>query len=170
MENGSNDNGPHVSRIEGVILLSLPWRINKENVPELVLAFTICHLKLSAEPLSNVPDVPAGPVLFIISPSDRVSNVNEDKSSISPFQSAIEKDLKKITRKLLSELSLREERVLRMRFGIDMNRDHTLEEVGDQFDVTRERVRQIEAKALRKLRHPIRSSYLKDYIKSETDE
>ena len=94
----------------------------------------------------------------------------EDKSSISPFQSAIEKDLKKITRKLLSELSLREERVLRMRFGIDMNRDHTLEEVGDQFDVTRERVRQIEAKALRKLRHPIRSSYLKDYIKSETDE
>jgi hypothetical protein len=52
-------NGPHVSRIEGVILLSLPWRINKENVPELELAFIICHLKLSAEPLSNVPDVPA---------------------------------------------------------------------------------------------------------------
>lgn len=94
----------------------------------------------------------------------------EDKSSVSPFQSAIEKDLKKITRKLLGELSLREERVLRMRFGIDMNRDHTLEEVGDQFDVTRERVRQIEAKALRKLRHPIRSSYLKDYIKNDTDE
>ncbi len=94
----------------------------------------------------------------------------EDKSSASPFQTAIDKDLKKVTRKLLSDLSLREERVLRMRFGIDMNRDHTLEEVGDQFDVTRERVRQIEAKALRKLRHPIRSSYLKDYIKSDTDE
>ena len=94
----------------------------------------------------------------------------EDKASTSPFQVAVEKDLKKITRKLLGELSLREERVLRMRFGIDMNRDHTLEEVGDQFDVTRERVRQIEAKALRKLRHPIRSSYLKDYIKSDTDE
>lgn len=94
----------------------------------------------------------------------------EDKSSTSPFQAALEKDLKKLTRKLLSELTLREERVLRMRFGIDMNRDHTLEEVGEQFDVTRERVRQIEAKALRKLRHPIRSSYLKDYIKSDTDE
>jgi len=94
----------------------------------------------------------------------------EDKTSISPFQAALEKDLKKLTRKLLSELTLREERVLRMRFGIDMNRDHTLEEVGEQFDVTRERVRQIEAKALRKLRHPVRSSYLKDYIKSDTDE
>ena len=94
----------------------------------------------------------------------------EDKTSVSPFQAALEKDLKKLTRKLLSELTLREERVLRMRFGIDMNRDHTLEEVGEQFDVTRERVRQIEAKALRKLRHPIRSSYLKDYIKSDTDE
>lgn len=93
----------------------------------------------------------------------------EDKSSTSPFQAAIEKDLKKTTRKLLSELSLREERVLRMRFGIDMNRDHTLEEVGEQFDVTRERVRQIEAKALRKLRHPIRSSYLKDYIKQNSE-
>ncbi len=94
----------------------------------------------------------------------------EDKTSTSPFQAALEKDLKKLTRKLLSELTLREERVLRMRFGIDMNRDHTLEEVGEQFDVTRERVRQIEAKALRKLRHPVRSSYLKDYIKSDTDE
>lgn len=94
----------------------------------------------------------------------------EDKTSVSPFQAAVEKDLKKITAKLLAELTLREERVLRMRFGIDMNRDHTLEEVGNQFDVTRERVRQIEAKALRKLRHPIRSTYLKDYLKDDKED
>lgn len=94
----------------------------------------------------------------------------EDKTSVSPFQTAVEKDLKKTTTKLLSELTLREERVLRMRFGIDMNRDHTLEEVGNQFDVTRERVRQIEAKALRKLRHPIRSTYLKDYLKDDKED
>lgn len=89
----------------------------------------------------------------------------EDKSSVSPFQAAVEKDLKKVIRSLLAGLSSREERVLRMRFGIGMSRDHTLEEVGKQFDVTRERVRQIEAKALRKFRHPSRSKALQVYIK-----
>ena len=65
---------------------------------------------------------------------------------------------------MLASLTPREERVLRMRFGIDMNPDHTLEEVGKQFDVTRERIRQIEAKALRKLRHPSRATYLKSFL------
>ncbi|MED5539696.1 MAG: sigma factor-like helix-turn-helix DNA-binding protein, partial [Pseudomonadota bacterium] len=68
------------------------------------------------------------------------------------------------TREVLGGLTAREAKVLRMRFGIDMNTDHTLEEVGKQFDVTRERIRQIEAKALRKLRHPTRSDYLRSFL------
>jgi len=73
-------------------------------------------------------------------------------------------DLTEATREVLGGLTAREAKVLRMRFGIDMNTDHTLEEVGKQFDVTRERIRQIEAKALRKLRHPTRSDYLRSFL------
>ena len=72
--------------------------------------------------------------------------------------------LQEATREVLAGLTGREAKVLRMRFGIDMNTDHTLEEVGKQFDVTRERIRQIEAKALRKLRHPTRSDYLRSFL------
>ena len=88
----------------------------------------------------------------------------EDTNALIPVDAAIQTGLKNSTTKVLASLTPREERVLRMRFGIGMNTDHTLEEVGKQFDVTRERIRQIEAKALRKLRHPSRSSHLKSFL------
>ena len=82
----------------------------------------------------------------------------------APLDVATEEGLRDATRNILAGLTAREAKVLRMRFGIDMNTDHTLEEVGKQFDVTRERIRQIEAKALRKLRHPSRSDHLKSFL------
>ena len=88
----------------------------------------------------------------------------EDNHIDSPVDSATGEGLKNATRDILSGLTAREAKVLRMRFGIDMNTDHTLEEVGKQFDVTRERIRQIEAKALRKLRHPTRSDHLRSFL------
>jgi RNA polymerase primary sigma factor len=88
----------------------------------------------------------------------------EDKNAISPGEAAIQSNLREVTTRILSTLSPREERVLRMRFGIGMISDHTLEEVGHQFDVTRERIRQIEAKALRKLKHPTRSKKLRSFL------
>jgi len=88
----------------------------------------------------------------------------EDKNAILPLDSAIQDNLKDTTTRVLSSLTPREERVLRMRFGIGMNTDHTLEEVGQQFSVTRERIRQIEAKALRKLKHPSRSRKMKSFL------
>ncbi len=88
----------------------------------------------------------------------------EDKNAVLPVDAAIHSNLKEITTRVLATLTPREERVLRMRFGIGMNTDHTLEEVGKQFSVTRERIRQIEAKALRKLRHPTRAKRLKTFV------
>ena len=88
----------------------------------------------------------------------------EDKNAILPVDAAIQSNLREITTRILSSLTPREERVLRMRFGIGMNSDHTLEEVGQQFNVTRERIRQIEAKALRKLKHPTRSKKLRSFL------
>ncbi len=82
----------------------------------------------------------------------------------SPIDQATTESLRETTHAVLSQLTPREAKVLRMRFGIDMNTDHTLEEVGKQFDVTRERIRQIEAKALRKLRHPSRSEQLRSFL------
>jgi RNA polymerase primary sigma factor len=93
-----------------------------------------------------------------------VGDFIEDKNTISPVSSAVQANLRKITTRMLSGLTPREERVLRMRFGIGMNTDHTLEEVGQQFSVTRERIRQIEAKALRKLKHPSRSKMLRSFL------
>lgn len=90
----------------------------------------------------------------------------EDKNAVLPIDAAIQSNLREITTRILSSLTPREERVLRMRFGIGMNSDHTLEEVGQQFNVTRERIRQIEAKALRKLRHPTRSKKLRSFLSS----
>ena len=90
----------------------------------------------------------------------------EDANILSPMDSATNEGLTEATRGVLSGLTQREAKVLRMRFGIDMNTDHTLEEVGKQFDVTRERIRQIEAKALRKLRHPSRSDQLRSFLES----
>ena len=88
----------------------------------------------------------------------------EDGVNDSPIDHATNQSLREATKGILESLTEREAKVLRMRFGIDMNTDHTLEEVGKQFDVTRERIRQIEAKALRKLRHPSRSETLKTFV------
>ena len=95
---------------------------------------------------------------------DSDDNLSEGASVGSPIETATDENLKEATKGILSGLTAREAKVLRMRFGIDMNTDHTLEEVGKQFDVTRERIRQIEAKALRKLRHPTRSDHLRTFI------
>ena len=91
----------------------------------------------------------------------------EDSRLLSPMESATVAGLRETTQQVLAELTAREAKVLRMRFGIDMNTDHTLEEVGKQFDVTRERIRQIEAKALRKLRHPSRSGQLRSFLDTD---
>jgi RNA polymerase primary sigma factor len=91
----------------------------------------------------------------------------EDENAEKPLDQTINDGLSDSTRDILSSLTPREAKVLRMRFGIDMNTDHTLEEVGKQFDVTRERIRQIEAKALRKLRHPSRAQNLKSFLDND---
>jgi RNA polymerase primary sigma factor len=88
----------------------------------------------------------------------------EDQTTLAPNDAAMYASLREVTKDVLDSLTPREAKVLRMRFGIEMNTDHTLEEVGKQFDVTRERIRQIEAKALRKLRHPSRSERLKSFL------
>ena len=88
----------------------------------------------------------------------------EDATIGSPLELATGEGLKEAAGELLAGLTVREAKILRMRYGIDMNTDHTLEEVGKQFDVTRERIRQIEAKALRKLRHPTRSDQLRSFL------
>ncbi len=114
-------------------------------------------LKIAREPVSM--ETPVG--------DDEDSNLGdfiEDVYAESPLASATDEGLNHATREVLNSLTAREAKVLRMRFGIDMNTDHTLEEVGKQFDVTRERIRQIEAKALRKLRHPNRSESLKSFL------
>jgi len=114
-------------------------------------------LKISKEPVSL--ETPVG--------DEEDSNLGdfiEDKNALQPLDTAIRSNLSESTTKILASLTPREERVLRMRFGIGMNTDHTLEEVGLQFSVTRERIRQIEAKALRKLKHPSRSRQLKSFL------
>jgi RNA polymerase primary sigma factor len=88
----------------------------------------------------------------------------QDRDAVVPLDAAVQSNLRETTRKMLASLTAREERVLRMRFGIGMNTDHTLEEVGQQFSVTRERIRQIEAKALRKLKNPSRSRELRSFL------
>ena len=88
--------------------------------------------------------------------------------TLAPDDSAQYTSLRDVTKDVLDSLTPREAKVLRMRFGIEMNTDHTLEEVGKQFDVTRERIRQIEAKALRKLRHPSRSEKLKSFLETDS--
>jgi RNA polymerase primary sigma factor len=90
----------------------------------------------------------------------------EDKDAIQPIDAMIQSNLRETTTRVLASLTAREERVVRMRFGLGMNSDHTLEEVGQQFSVTRERIRQIEAKALRKLKHPSRSRELRSFLES----
>ncbi len=117
-------------------------------------------LKISKEPISM--ETPIGD-----DEDSHLGDFIEDTTMISPVDSATAEGLREATREVLANLTAREAKVLRMRFGIDMNTDHTLEEVGKQFDVTRERIRQIEAKALRKLRHPSRSEHLRSFLDNE---
>jgi RNA polymerase primary sigma factor len=114
-------------------------------------------LKIAKEPLSL--ETPIGD-----DENSYLGDFIEDQSAILPIDAAIQSNLREITTRVLASVTPREERVLRMRFGIGMNKDHTLEEVGLQFTVTRERIRQIEAKALRKLRHPSRSRMLRSFL------
>lgn len=117
-------------------------------------------LKISKEPISL--ETPIGE-----EDDSHLGDFIEDLSALSPIESATSEGLREAIRSILDSLTPREAKVLRMRFGIDMNTDHTLEEVGKQFDVTRERIRQIEAKALRKLRHPTRSEKLRSFMDEE---
>ncbi|GAB3484830.1 RNA polymerase sigma factor RpoD [Azotobacter salinestris] len=114
-------------------------------------------LKIAKEPISM--ETPIGD-----DEDSHLGDFIEDSTMQSPIEVATVESLKEATREVLAGLTAREAKVLRMRFGIDMNTDHTLEEVGKQFDVTRERIRQIEAKALRKLRHPSRSEHLRSFL------
>ena len=117
-------------------------------------------MKIAKEPISM--ETPIGD-----DDDSHLGDFIEDANNIAPADAAMYSSLREVTADVLESLTPREAKVLRMRFGIDMNTDHTLEEVGKQFDVTRERIRQIEAKALRKLRHPTRSDKLKSFLDSE---
>ncbi|MGD9637731.1 MAG: RNA polymerase sigma factor RpoD [Alphaproteobacteria bacterium] len=114
-------------------------------------------MKIAKEPISL--ETPVGD-----EEDSQIGDFIEDKNAIQPLEAAIHSNLRETTTRILASLTPREERVLRMRFGIGMNTDHTLEEVGQQFSVTRERIRQIEAKALRKLKHPSRSRKLRSFL------
>jgi RNA polymerase primary sigma factor len=117
-------------------------------------------MKISKEPISM--ETPIGD-----DDDSHLGDFIEDQSTLAPADSALFANLRDATKEVLDSLTPREAKVLRMRFGIEMNTDHTLEEVGKQFDVTRERIRQIEAKALRKLRHPSRSEKLRSFLEGE---
>jgi RNA polymerase primary sigma factor len=114
-------------------------------------------LKIAKEPISL--ETPVGE-----DEDSSLSDFIEDKAAVNPQDAVVERSLADQTRYVLATLSPREEKVLKMRFGIGEQANHTLEEVGHDFDVTRERIRQIEAKALRKLRHPSRSRHLKSFV------
>ena len=118
-------------------------------------------LKIAKEPISM--ETPVGD-----DDDSHLGDFIEDGNTLAPVEAAVYESLRSVTGDILDSLTAREAKVLRMRFGIEMNTDHTLEEVGKQFDVTRERIRQIEAKALRKLRHPSRSEKLKSFLDGES--
>jgi RNA polymerase primary sigma factor len=114
-------------------------------------------LKIAREPISL--ETPIGD-----EEDSQLGDLIEDRNAVLPIDAAIQSNLRETTTRVLASLTPREERVLRMRFGIGLNTDHTLEEVGQQFSVTRERIRQIEAKAVRKLKHPSRSRKLRSFL------
>jgi len=116
-------------------------------------------LKIAKEPLSL--ETPIGD-----EGDSHLGDLIGDKNAILPIDAAIHSNLRETTTRILASLTPREERIVRMRFGLGMNSDHTLEEVGQQFSVTRERIRQIEAKALRKLKHPSRARELRSFLDS----
>jgi len=137
--------------------------IGREPTPEELAE----HLEMPLEKVMQILEVAKEPVSLETPVGDdedsQLGDFVEDQNAVNPLDVAIAEALEKATLEVLENLTSREEKVLRMRFGIGMNTDHTLEEVGKQFGVTRERIRQIEAKALRKLRHPSRSSKLKSF-------
>ena len=114
-------------------------------------------LKIAKEPISM--ETPIGD-----DDDSHLGDFIEDSSNTAPIEAAMQAGLRDVVKDILDSLTPREAKVLRMRFGIEMSTDHTLEEVGKQFDVTRERIRQIEAKAIRKLKHPSRSDKLRTYL------
>ncbi len=138
--------------------------IGREPTPEELAE----KLQMPLEKVRKVMKIAKEPISLETPISDeedsQLGDFIEDKNAILPLDSAIQENLKETTTRVLASLTPREERVLRMRFGIGMNTDHTLEEVGQQFSVTRERIRQIEAKALRKLKHPSRSRKLRSFL------
>ena len=138
--------------------------IGREPTPEELAA----KLQMPLEKVRKVMKIAKEPISLETPIGDeedsQLGDFIEDKNAILPLDNAIQGNLKETTTRVLASLTAREERVLRMRFGIGMNTDHTLEEVGQQFSVTRERIRQIEAKALRKLKHPSRSRKLRSFL------
>ncbi|WP_118134899.1 RNA polymerase sigma factor RpoD [Oceanicella sp. SM1341] len=140
--------------------------IGREPTPEELAA----KLQMPLEKVRKVMKIAKEPISLETPIGDeedsQLGDFIEDKNAVLPLDSAIQQNLKETTTRVLASLTPREERVLRMRFGIGMNTDHTLEEVGQQFSVTRERIRQIEAKALRKLKHPSRSRKLRSFLDS----
>ena len=138
--------------------------IGREPTPEELAA----KLQMPLEKVRKVMKIAKEPISLETPIGDeedsQLGDFIEDKNAVLPLDSAIQENLKGTTTRVLASLTPREERVLRMRFGIGMNTDHTLEEVGQQFSVTRERIRQIEAKALRKLKHPSRSRKLRSFL------
>ncbi len=138
--------------------------IGREPTPEELAA----KLQMPLEKVRKVMKIAKEPISLETPIGDeedsQLGDFIEDKNAILPLDNAIQSNLKETTTRVLASLTPREERVLRMRFGIGMNTDHTLEEVGQQFNVTRERIRQIEAKALRKLKHPSRSKKLRSFL------
>ncbi|MEM9371035.1 MAG: RNA polymerase sigma factor RpoD, partial [Pseudomonadota bacterium] len=138
--------------------------IGREPTPEELAA----KLQMPLEKVRKVMKIAKEPISLETPIGDeedsQLGDFIEDKNAVLPLDSAIQSNLKDTTTRVLASLTPREERVLRMRFGIGMNTDHTLEEVGQQFSVTRERIRQIEAKALRKLKHPSRSRKLRSFL------
>jgi len=138
--------------------------IGREPTPEELSA----KLQMPLEKVRKVMKIAKEPISLETPIGDeedsQLGDFIEDKNAVLPLDSAIQENLKETTTRVLASLTPREERVLRMRFGIGMNTDHTLEEVGQQFSVTRERIRQIEAKALRKLKHPSRSRRLRSFL------
>jgi RNA polymerase primary sigma factor len=160
-----------VHMMDAISKVMRTWRqlfneIGREPTPEelaektgLPLEKVRTVLKIAKEPLSL--ETPVGD-----EEDSHLGDFIEDKNGILPLDAVIQSNLRETTTRTLASLTAREERIIRMRFGIGMNTDHTLEEVGQQFSVTRERIRQIEAKALRKLKHPSRSRILRSFLDS----
>ena len=149
-------------------LARIQREIRQEEGREATVEELAERMEISADKIRKVLVIPKEP-LSLATPTGededaQIGDFIQDKTAQAPYDAAMDSDMKQAVRAALNSLSERESKVLRMRFGIDLRTDHTLEEVGDQLEVTRERIRQIEAKAIRKLRHPSRSGHLKHYL------